>query len=313
MKTEIVEIESECLKDNFLKDDWKRQILVYRPDDAEGGLPLFIELAGTNWRPRTHNKFSLIIEKLFSSGLKAVVLNPNFSTRYNMNQYLNSPAVGSYEDFIVKELIPYFKDKYGTDHTALFGKSSGGFGSYTLAARHPDIIDGFADHFGDSCFFYLYADDMAAAFRYIQRHGKSESVKMLTSHMPSDDEMKVLNVIGSSAFYSPDMNDVNGFDLPFDEDTGELIEDVWQRWVQFDPAKNVLKYSGALKKMKAIYLDVGTNDEYKLYIGTRALHKKLGLANIDHYYEEFNGGHFGNSERYLYSLPFLYRKLNDTA
>ncbi|PYB67650.1 hydrolase [Thermoplasma sp. Kam2015] len=312
MKTEILKIESEALKDNFLNDPHEREVLVYTPDNVEDGYPLMIELAGTNWKPRTHNKFSAIMEKLFSQGLKAVVINPNFSTKYNINQYINSPAVGNYEDFIVKELIPFFRERYRTDRTILFGKSSGGFGSYTIAVRHPDVIDGFADHFGDSCFYYLYADDLACTFKAVESKGRMDLLKELTSRRPSDEEMRILNVFGSSAFYSPDMDNESGFDLPFDEETGEIIDDVWRRWVEFDPAKNVLRHLDSLRKMKAIYIDVGKNDEYRLYIGSRSLHKKLAKNGIDHHYEEFDGGHFGNSERYLTSIPYIYERLKES-
>jgi len=309
MRTEIIEFESDALRDNFLGDDFRRQILVYTPDGIEDSYPLMIELAGTNWKPRLHNKFADIVEKLFSQGLKAVIVNPNFSTKYNINQYINSPAVGNYEDFIIMEIIPYFREKYRTGKTALFGKSSGGFGSYTLAVRHPDVINGFADHFGDSCFFYLYGEDFAYTYNMLQKYKKEELLKRLLSKRPTDEEMHALNVFGSSAFYSPDMNEPYCFDLPFDESTGEIIDDVWAKWKRIDPVKNVMHNIEALKRMSAIYLDVGNSDEYRLYIGSRSLHNKLLNAGIEHHYEEFAGGHFGNSERYLISLPYLYEAL----
>ncbi len=76
----------------------------------------------------------------------SIIINPNFSTKYHVNQYINSPAVGNYEDFIINDLIPQISDMFHTGKVALFGKSSGGFGAYTLAVRHPDIISGFANH-----------------------------------------------------------------------------------------------------------------------------------------------------------------------
>ncbi|WP_373468397.1 alpha/beta hydrolase-fold protein [Acidianus infernus] len=125
---------------------------------------------------------------------------------------------------------------------------------------------------------------------------------------PSEDDMKILNVFGSSAFYSPNLNSETGFDLPFDE-TGEIIDKVWKKWLSFDPVKNVENYVDSLRKLKAIYLDVGKCDEYNLFIGMRSLHKKLQKLGIQHYYEEFKGGHFGNSSRYCTSLPYLYERL----
>jgi len=307
MKYEIIKIESQELKDNYLKDPYVREVLVYTPDEIEEGLPLFIELAGINWSPNVNNRFHQIMTHLLKK-MKAVVVNPNFRTKYYLNQYINSPAVGNYENFIIKELIPELKERYKVGNVALFGKSSGGFGAYTLAVRHPDVIQGFADHFGDSCFYYLYANDFVYTIKALEGKKPKDLLKELITKTPSEDDMKILNVFGSSAFYSPNLNSETGFDLPFDE-TGEIIDEVWKKWLSFDPVKNVENYVDSLRKLKAIYLDVGKCDEYNLFIGMRSLHKKLQKLGIQHYYEEFKGGHFGNSSRYCTSLPYLYERL----
>ncbi len=310
MKYEIIKIESQELKDNYLNDPYIREVLVYTPDEIDEGLPLFIELAGINWSSNVNNRFHQIMTHLLGKKkMKAVVVNPNFRTKYYLNQYINSPAVGNYENFIIKELIPTLKEKYKVGNVALFGKSSGGFGAYTLAVRHPDIIQGFADHFGDSCFYYLYANDFIYTIKALEgRRPKELLNELFIKNNPSDDDMKILNVFGSSAFYSPNLNSETGFDLPFDE-TGEIIDDIWRKWLEHDPVKNVENYAESLKKLKAIYLDVGKCDEYNLFIGIRSLHKKLEKLGIQHYYEEFKGGHFGNSTRYCTSLPYLYERL----
>jgi len=309
MRKEIIKIESDALKDNYLGDPYEREVLVYAPEETDN-LPLFIELAGINWSGNTHNRFDQIMTNLLGKKkINAVVVNPNFRTKYHLNQYINSPAVGNYEDFIIKELIPQLKEKYNLDKVALFGKSSGGFGAYTLSVRHPDVINGFADHFGDSCFLYLYNDDFIYTIKALENKGIKDLLDSLMKKEELDDnDMKIFNVFGSSAFYSYNLNKDYGFDLPFD-DTGEIIDDIWKKWVRNDPAKNVENYKDQLKKLDAIYLDVGKKDEYNLFIGMRTLHKKLNKMEINHFYEEFNGGHFGNSNRYCKSLPYLYEKL----
>ncbi|NON62996.1 alpha/beta hydrolase [Acidianus sp. DSM 29099] len=312
MKHDIMTIESESLKDNFLKDPYVRELHIYTPDQLDEGLPLFIELAGINWSRNTSNRFHHIMHNLLDKEkIKAIVVNPDFRTKYSMNQYINSPAVGNYEDFIINELIPQVREKYGTGNVALFGKSSGGFGSFTLAVKHPDIVNGFADHFGDSCFFYLYAQDFVYAVKYLHDKDVRQAISELISKEPNDDEMRVLNVLGSSAFYSYNVKKECGFDLPF-TCSGEIVEDVWKRWIANDPVKTVSNYRDELRKMKAIYLDVGKNDEYNLFIGMRTLHKKMENLGITHFFEEFDGGHFGNSTRYCKSLPYLYEKLVDS-
>ena len=53
----------------------------------------------------------------------------------------------------------------------------------------------------------------------------------------------------------------------------------------------VEKYHKNLKRLKFIYIDCGTLDEFNLHWGARILHSKLENMNINHYYEEFDDGH----------------------
>jgi poly(3-hydroxybutyrate) depolymerase len=311
--SELVDIKSKALENNPLGDPVDRKILVFHPDKLVPGAPLLIEMAGLNGTPKLNNRFSQVLNKLHKKDLlgNAVIINPDFSTKYHVNQYMNSPAVGNYEDFLVKEIIPLISEKFETGKVGLFGKSSGGFGSYTLASRYPEIISGFADHFGDSGFEYVYIPDIPIAYREL--HDTSITAymeKMAQKDDLTDNEIRTLNIIGMSAFYS--YNNENHLpELPFDTETGMFNEDIWKKWSGYDPVNNVESNAPNLRKLDAIYLDVGTKDEYSLYMGMRTLHKKMELLDIKHKYMEFNGGHFYNTPRYEESLPYLIAKLNE--
>jgi enterochelin esterase family protein len=86
----------------------------------------------------------------------AIVVLPDCFTRYGGSQYLNSPAVGRYEDYLIDEIVPLvdkrLRTKQGRDHRAVTGKSSGGYGAMRLAMRHPDVFGAFGSHSGD-CYF----------------------------------------------------------------------------------------------------------------------------------------------------------------
>jgi enterochelin esterase-like enzyme len=313
LQSELVDIKSKVLRNNALGDPDERKILVFHPEELDPGAPLLIELAGLNGTPKLNNRFSQVLNKLYKRNMlgNAVIINPDFSTKYHVNQYMNSPAAGNYEDFIIKEIIPFISERYKTGKTALFGKSSGGFGAYTLAARNPEIINGFADHFGDSGFEYVYIPDIPVTYRELGDKDINEYVheKSLKEDL-NDNEIRALNIIGMSAFYSYN-NSESGFDLPFDRKTGMFRDDIWSRWSSFDPARNVDNNIENLKKLDAIYLDVGLKDEYNLYMGMRSLHRKMENFNISHRYNEFDGGHFYNTPRYEESLPFLVEKLTE--
>jgi hypothetical protein len=123
--------------------------------------------------------------------------------------------------------------------------------------------------------------------------------------------MTALNILGMAAHYSPNpQSPYLGCDFPFDLETGEINQDVWNRWISSDPTRMVAKYQDNLKKIKLIYIDCGTKDEFNIHLGCRILHSKLQEMAIRHFYEEFPGGHSKISHRYDVSLPMISSELD---
>ncbi len=73
----------------------------------------------------------------------------------------------------------------------------------------------------------------------------------------------------------------------------------------------VQKYKENLKKLRLIYIDCGTKDEFALHWGARALVQELRKIGLSPVYEEFDDGHMSISYRYDVSLPLLARALKD--
>lgn len=319
----ITRFNSRSLEHNALNDASEREILIFEPETVENEAPLLIGLAGfgggarsfLNFSPMSYN-FTDIIRNLRKDGkLKnAIVAIPDCFTSYGGNQYINSAGVGMYEDFLVKELIPHLKKEYSTGNTGVFGKSSGGFGSYSLAIRHPDVFSGFADHSGDAGFEYCYLPDFPDTIREFSKAGGVNKwyEKFRSSRNKMAKEfMKAINVLAMAAFYTPDPKSPNlGIGFPFDLDTGELIEDIWAKWKMLDPARNINDNLQKLSAMKAVYLDVGGSDEFNINFGMRIMHKVLEKNSVDHTFEEFDAGHFNITYRYEQSLSFLAEKLS---
>jgi S-formylglutathione hydrolase FrmB len=121
---------------------------------------------------------------------------------------------------------------------------------------------------------------------------------------------EALNTFAMAAHYSPNPKSKElGVDLPFDLETGEFKEDVWRRWQRWDPVRMVEKYKSNLRKLKLIYIDCGSKDEFNLLIGSRILHSKLSEMKVKHHYEEFEDGHMNVQYRYDVSLPLIYKAL----
>jgi hypothetical protein len=118
--------------------------------------------------------------------------------------------------------------------------------------------------------------------------------------------LRVLNMIASSAFYSPnELSAEMGIDFPFDWDSGEFRRDVWAKWQSNDPANNVKDYLRQLETLNFVYMDCGTMDEFNLIWGNRFVNSVLINGNIKHYYEEYEDGHFGIQYRFEKSLSLM--------
>jgi hypothetical protein len=122
-------------------------------------------------------------------------------------------------------------------------------------------------------------------------------------------EMHCLMNLCMAASYDPDPAAANGFQVPFDLETGELITARWRNWLRHDPIRLVKRYAKNLQSLKAIYMDCGWRDQYQIHYGSRILSRELDSAGVAHRYAEFDGTHSGIDHRLDISLPYLQRAL----
>ena len=98
--------------------------------------------------------------------------------------------------------------------------------------------------------------------------------------------------------------------IPDRLETGELIPERWQSWLQHDPVNLVARHADALKTLRGLFIDCGWRDQYRIHYGARQLSKRLAEQSVPHVYEEFDGTHSGIDHRMDRSLPFLYRAIS---
>ncbi|MGH9916885.1 MAG: alpha/beta hydrolase-fold protein, partial [Pyrinomonadaceae bacterium] len=136
-----LDINSVHLRNNVLGDPTDRIVDVYVPAGHDGaGLPLLVDLVGftaggpahTNWKGFGENVPERL-DRLIGSGEMppVVVAFPDCFTRLGGNQYINSAAMGNWEDFLIDEMLPKVEGQFrcgGFGKRGVFGKSSGGYG-----------------------------------------------------------------------------------------------------------------------------------------------------------------------------------------
>jgi hypothetical protein len=111
-----------------------------------------------------------------------------------------------------------------------------------------------------------------------------------------------------AACYSAD--DDGSVHLPYDTATGQLVPEIWERWLRWDPVRMVPHHADALRKMRAIYIDAGKRDQYFLDLGAEAFRRELEAIGVtDVFFELFDATHDAIEYRYPIAIKYLAERL----
>jgi hypothetical protein len=318
-------VESEALKGNLLGDPTRRIVDVYIPAGHDGaGLPLLVDIVGftaggpahTNWKNFSEN-LPERLDRLIATGAMppVVVAFPDCFTRLGGNQYINSVAMGRWDDFLLQEAVPAVEAQFGCGgqgRRGLFGKSSGGYGAIVHALLHPDFWAAAGIHSGDMGFPLMYGHEFVPVLQALAKTGLEPGAwvdQFWTQQKTKDADIHVIMMLAQAATFDPDPSQPYGIRLPVALDTCEFIADRWANWLKWDPLTLVETHGEGLKQLKALYLDCGDVDQYNMIYGHRRMHRKLDSLGVAHTYEEFADNHSGVDYRMDISLPILAKAL----
>jgi S-formylglutathione hydrolase FrmB len=328
-----VGFESARLRGNRYGDPSFRQHPVYLPpsydEDPQRRYPVIYGLQGYTgtglhyFGPGTfvepmHDR----LDRLIEAGMPEIIfVGVDCMTSLGGSQYLNG-ATGPYEDYVVHEVTEAVESELRTTATThgrgLMGKSSGGYGALVLGMRHPGVFPVLACHSGDCGFEHSVLPDVARFVNVLDRYEGDEvaRIEAFLEHFRraekrSYDMGHALMTLACAAAYSPDEDSPLGFDLPFDAHTGALRPEIWSRWLAHDPLRMIEHHADDLARVRLLFIDCGSRDQYSLHLGARQLHAKLQSLGVPHEYEEFDDDHSGLQYRYDVSLPKVARALQD--
>ncbi|HTE55939.1 MAG TPA: alpha/beta hydrolase-fold protein [Kofleriaceae bacterium] len=321
-------IDSDVLVGNLLGDSPRREVDVYLPagHDRGGPLPLLVDLVGFTGSGLSHTAWKNFgenvperLDRLIGTGAMppVAVAFPDCFTRLGGNQYINSAAMGRWEDFLIDEVLPEVEERFGCGgpgRRGVFGKSSGGYGTIVHAMRHPNVWSAAACHSGDMGFELLHGTDFPRVLRVLATHGGSIEAfigSMESREKHKDDEIHVLMALAMAATYDPDPSAFLGIRLPVDLETCERLDERWRNWQLWDPLNMVEELGPGLRAMKGLYIDCGDIDQYHLVYGARRFHRALQRMDVPHRYEEFADDHSKVDFRMDVSLPFLAAALSE--
>ncbi len=249
-------------------------------DSAAKRYPVVYLLHGIGGDETNWNDYGKLAAAADALGLRAIVVMPDGDSGFYVNGALPVDFDGCmnkqrghfgrvrepktfcvkaprYEDYVTKDLIGHIDATYRTvperRARAVSGLSMGGFGALVLAMRHPDLFVSTASHSGVDALLYEGPYPYDAKKVVLVEDAKKWGAK-------SD---------GFGAW----IRSVFGGDIA--------------NWRAHDPALLAAKLTpGAL----AIYLDVGTADDFGLNAGAEYLHDVLTKRGIEHAWTLVEGG-----------------------
>ena len=179
-----------------------------------------------------------------------------------------------------------------------------------------------ANHSGDAYFDFLYRCDWPNVLNELAKHRpkkrKEGEVDVLRDEKAvkeglddgrvarfleivwkksklTNAQVHALMMLAMAASYDPHPDAPNGFRLPLNLETGEMLPVRWRAWLKHDPINMVGSCARNLKTLRGIYIDYGS----------RILSKRLVESGIAHTYEEFDDTHSGIDYRMDRSLPCI--------
>ncbi len=334
---------STVLADNPLGDPATRPLSVYLPpgydDQPDRRYPTIYMLQGYTgalpmWSNRTAYRTTFVenADALFASGgvAPAIVVLVDAWTAYGGSQFVDSPGTGRYQTYICDEIVPWVDAHYRTldapGHRGVTGKSSGGFGAMIFGMLRPDLFGGFATHAGDTLYEGCYIPEFLRAARALRDRYEGSYEKFWADFwtrarvgqaMSRPDDGSLVMVYGCAAAFSAEPDGT--VTLPFEINTGLLIDDVWQRWLDWDPVRMVRAHAHALRSAQAIWIDAGRSDDWYLDLGAEAFRRELAAIGVVEesddphgtvHFELFEGTHAAIDYRYPLSLAYLATRLS---
>src|SRR5262245_41001792 len=277
---------SKILQDNPLGDPHARSVAVWLPPQYDGSdkrrFPVLYDLVGftgsglshVGWKPFGDNVPERAARLIHEGRMGPVIIVfPDCFTALGGNQYVNTPAIGNYADYLTQEIVPFVDRQFRTlasrEHRGCFGKSSGGYGAMLHGMKYARTWGAIANHSGDAYFDFVYWCDWPNTLNELAKYRASRSSRNLERGIDdgrikrfldrlwkrekvSGKEIHCLMNLCMAATYDPDPKAPLGFRVPFHMETGEALPERWAKWRAHDPVNLVDRYRAGLKSLRGI-------------------------------------------------------------
>jgi S-formylglutathione hydrolase FrmB len=214
----------------------------------------------------------------------AIVVCPDGSCQpYAGSMWLNSVLYGNYEDYVIQDVISFIETNFRVmadkNFRFLHGVSMGGFGSASLACKHPDLFRASCPSSG-----YFYAPD---TLMDTWRQSLLDENDGFHLDYNAGNWTKLYFTV--SGGFAPNLSvEPDYFESVFDT-LGNQVDSVFAKWRNHfitDMVQNLEAEDNV-----AFFLVCGTEDEFIFYPTNLVFADSLAKYDIDHDVAWYDGGH----------------------
>ena len=291
---------SPGLVSNIVGDSPNRRVLVYLPPsyraEPSRRYPVLYLLHGATslpeeWLDGSYQGFdlrkamdSLVLTKAIP---EFIVVMPDADNALGAGFYANSPPMGNWEDFVVRDLVRHVDGRYRTDtvsaRRALVGHSMGGFGALAIGFKYPGI------------FGLVYAIS-PCCLAFVGRFDPSSPAWPMLANLRrwQDAPGQVRTVLGMTAALDGNRTSPRMFDeLPFTAGSGGVMspnERAQARWLARMPSDLASAMVRRGDHQPLLLVEAGS-EETGLLDGIRLLRARLDSLGVRYADTTFTGGH----------------------
>lgn len=140
-------LDSQALGDNQIGSPSRGSVqVVLPPDYATSGVryPVVYYLHGHGGNPQEVRAWLSVLNQGFKDKKGFILVGLEGKNTKNGGFWVNSPVTGRFEDWLIKEVIPFIDATLRTlpkrEARGLFGFSMGGFGALYHGLKHPEVF-----------------------------------------------------------------------------------------------------------------------------------------------------------------------------
>jgi S-formylglutathione hydrolase FrmB len=262
--------------------------------------------------PFANNGAQAVFDAAMTDGTigDVIVVTADFLTPLGMSWYVNSPVTGNWQDFMVRELVPYIDRNYRTlaksESRGIAGDRMGGYGAIRFGMAYPDVF---------GAVYALHPVGTSNGVKMMQARpdwDRLHSAKTLDD-VKADIYSQIFTTIYQAHLPNPDKPPLfvdlpaTGKDATLSVDA-DLIARLQQSYFL---DQLISQYANNLKRLRGFKFDWGRNDTlYDHVYGNQKFAYMLEEYGVPYEAEEFRGWwgerHWGPDGRVMTDvLPFF--------